>query len=117
MILSLVAVMTMSASAFAAENNSVNNDRNDKQHKEALSNYLQMDNFQEARVLDLSEKFQNQVQEAEQLPEAEKTQAIKKAVTHNLRNVNAVLTRDQYKKYQYILNTTLRNKGLEDYIR
>ena len=87
-ILSLIAVLAVSVSSFAAVNT----------------------NIDKASVKSKMNKMENVLQMA-------KKQEIKNAVNKNLRNASRVLNVNQYKKYLQILNVTLQNNKIADYTK
>jgi len=116
-ILSLVAVFAVSVSSFAAVNNDVNTNRtNNRLNK--MESYLQMDGYQTSVIKSATIKLQDALMQATQETNEEtKAQEIKNAVRKNLKQTSRVLSKDQYKKYLRVLNSTLQNTGLNEYTR
>jgi hypothetical protein len=116
-ILSLVAVLAVSVSSFAAENTNV--DKTTVKNKmNKMESALQMDGYQSSVLEDATISLQEAIQDALQNnDEAAKKQEIKKAVNKNLRNASRVLNMNQYKKYLQILNVTLQNNKIADYTK
>lgn len=51
---------------------------------------------------------------AAKAPEAQKKELVRKATQKELARLRYVLDRDQYRKYNMLINTTLTNRGLLD---
>lgn len=51
---------------------------------------------------------------AAKVPEAEKKEMVRKATQKELARLRYVLDRDQYRKYNMLINATLTNRGLID---
>ena len=116
-ILSLVAVLAVSVSSFAAENTNVDK-ASVKSKMNKMENVLQMDKYQSGVMEDATINLQEAIQDALQNnDEAAKKQEIKKAVNKNRRNASRVLNMNQYKKYLQILNATLQNNKIADYTK
>lgn len=49
--------------------------------------------------------------------EQTRKQEMKRALTKNLRSVRSALDEAQYKKYLQVMNVTLQNHGLQEYVR
>ncbi|MDO4215379.1 MAG: hypothetical protein Q4D12_05630 [Bacteroidales bacterium] len=114
MILTLVAVFSMCMNSFAAEVPSTNNDRNIV----ALEKALNLDGYQSKVTEQAGLTLQHAVKQAlENTDEQARNKEMKKAVLKNLRSVRSALDYTQYKKYVQVMNVTLKNYGLRDYVK
>lgn len=112
-ILSLVAVLSMSVSVNAA--NSGDTDRN---AMNSLEKVLNLDGYQSKVTEQAGQTLQDAFQTALQnTDEQARKQEMKRAVTRNLRSVRGSLDYSQYKKYLQLMNVTLQNRGLLEYVR
>ena len=76
----------------------------------SLENYLNLSNVQTEEAAYISEHF------TYQLESSKDKMTVKKAVYVNLKSMKEVLSNKQYKMYLQVMNTTLKNKGLWDYV-
>ncbi len=81
-----------------------------------LGDYLDLNYAQTADVERISEFFAWQLERSAYHTEAKRNESVKKAVYVNLKSMKQTLSDTQYKKYLQVLNTTLQNKGLWDYV-
>lgn len=113
-ILSLVAIFTLSASAFAVTDEPANANvkwgTNINVYK--LSQYLKLSSSQSEEVYNISEYFTEQMESAT-TAKKDKNEKLHNAVYGNLKLMKKTLTPEQYSKYTQLLNVTLKNKGIE----
>lgn len=113
MILSLVAVLSMSLSANAASANST-----DRNTMSALERTLNMDGYQSKVMEQAGITLQEAVKQAlENTDEQVRNKEMKQALLKNLRSVRGALDYSQYKKYLQVMNVTLTNYGLNEYVK
>lgn len=67
---------------------------------------------QKEAVEDIHRTFIIEMRNAGEAPNDERPEMVKKAVYRDLQNMQVVLNKEQYKKYNAILNATLNNRGL-----
>ena len=65
-------------------------------------------------VQDIHHQFCNEMMLAAQATGDERQTLVEKAVKKDVRYMHYVLDQKQYRKYLLLLNTTLRNRGLQD---
>lgn len=73
---------------------------------------LGLDYDQMDAVQMIHKRFCDDMMEAAAAEKDKQEELIMKAVTRDLRYMHAVLDKRQYRKYQQLLNVTLRNRGL-----
>lgn len=113
MILSLVAVLALSVSSFAATSNNTNKGKISQMEKA-----LNLDGYQSKVTEQAAVTLQSAIQQSLQNTDAQaRNKEMKQAVTRNLRSVRGALDYTQYKKYVQIMNSTLSNYGLQEYVK
>ncbi len=83
---------------------------------ERLSNYLELNTTQFSETEEISDYFTWQLETSKNKSEAKKQAYVRKAVYVNLKSMKQILSDTQYKKYLQVMNTTLKNKDLWDYV-
>ena len=82
----------------------------------SLEDYLSLNSLQTEEVECISDYFEWQLNSSRYKKADRKKATIKKAVYVNLKSMKNVLTETQYKMYLQLMNTTLKNKRLWDYV-
>lgn len=118
-VLTLVALMSMTLSFAADENSSkVNAASLDNAKYEmninvySLGRTLRLDGDTQEIVSYISNDLSKDLAKAGQANGEERTKLYKKAINHNLSYMRSVLDSDQYREYVKLLNVTLNNRGL-----
>ncbi len=111
-IFTLAAILTLSATAFAANDEPAKAKWDTDINVYKLGKFLNLSSDQSEEVKFISEYFSEQMDRA---TNAKKDQAEKlhNAVYGNLKLMKQMLTPEQYTKYTRVLNVTLQNKGIE----
>lgn len=117
MILMVVAMLSMTMSSFA-ENENAENTLNVEAYDMSvnirkLAVTLDMTFDQMETVEDIHRMFCAEMMMAAQANKDERTMLIDKAINKDLRYMRYVLDKKQYHKYLLLLNTTLHNRGLK----
>ena len=116
MILTVMAVLSMTITTFAKdENANANNamsafDMSVKMNK--LSQALNLTTVQTESVADVHHTFCGEMMVAAQANDDDRKELMMKAVNKDLKYMHYILNKDQYRKYLLILNATLNNRGL-----
>lgn len=78
----------------------------------SLASALQLDNYQMEAVQIVHNKFVGEMNDAAQADASERSTMVKQAADKELKYMSYILTRDQYRKFNTLLNVTLNNRGL-----
>lgn len=78
----------------------------------SLSRALSLSTDQLEAVKDIHATFCTEMLNAATADRADRTHLTREAVKHNLKNLSAVLDREQMRKYIIIINTTFNNRGI-----
>ncbi len=111
----VVVALGMSATTFAGEKVEGKNWNFDV-NVTKLSQYLKLSSSQVEEVANISDFFSDKVQSAGYAKEVKQSKKLREAVYGNFKLMKKTLTEEQYRKYVYLVNVTLRNKGLESYM-
>jgi len=114
--LSVITVLCLSTVCFSQEKLEVT-DWNMEIHLSELSRYLDLNSIQYEHVADAIDFFSDKMKNAKYSMVERQIKYLNEAVYGNLKLMRSTLSQDQYKKYLRILNTQLRNKGLNTYIK
>ena len=115
MLLSLVAVMSMTMAFAGGENTVATNtvaayDMKVNYSKLAEALGLSMDQLES--VEDVHKTFCIEMMNAANAPKDERKNMVDKAIEKNLKYMHYILNNSQYSKYLLLLNTTMNNRGL-----
>jgi len=111
-ILTMVAVCALS-SAFAGNTDKKVNSVELNVNVYKLQNYLGFSPDEYVFVSDVMERLNDDLKHLDNLEGEKYDKMLKKAVMRNLAYMRDILSSEQYSKYLVLLNTTLRNKGIE----
>ena len=117
--LTLMAVLTMSISAFASnvsarESSYILSDSIRSININSLAKYLELPAENKKTFGNVYDTFKNKMNKALKMEDSkEKNEMIDKAIRYDLRNVASMLDSEQYHKYLRIFNATLKNKGIK----
>ena len=114
--LSVITVLCLSTVCFSQEKLEVT-DWNMEMHLSELSRYLELNSIQYEHVADAIDFFSDKMKRAKYSMGERQIKYLNEAVYGNLKLMKSTLSQDQYKKYLRILNSQLRNKGLNPYIK
>ena len=114
--LSVITVLCLSTVCFSQEKLEVT-DWNMEMHLSELSRYLELNSIQYEHVADAIDFFSDKMKSAKYSMGERQIKYLNEAVYGNLKLMKSTLSQDQYKKYLRILNSQLRNKGLNPYIK
>ncbi len=78
----------------------------------ALSNALRLNSYQREMLELVHDRFVIAMRKAGRADEALRDAKVRKAANTELKNMSYVLDRDQYRKFNTLLNVTLLNRGL-----
>lgn len=111
-ILTMVAVCAL-GSAFAGNTDKKANTVEMNVNVCRLQNYLGFNPDEFVFVSDVMERLNSDIKHLDNLEGEKYDKMLKKAVMRNLAYMRSILSQEQYSKYLVLLNTTLRNKGIE----
>ena len=114
--LSVITVLCLQAACFSQEKSEVI-DWNMEMHLPDLARYLELNSSQYHHVADAIDFFSDRMKSAKRSMGKRQIKYLNEAVYGNLKLMKSTLSQDQYKKYLRILNSQLRNKGLNPYIK
>lgn len=108
----------MAVVAFSAANAKTNETFNVSTDVYKLCAYLNVhdDNVAD-KIADLNEYFNQSMQMVANSPKEELASRVKLCVESNKLAMKKVLTAEQFKKYNAVLDVTLKNKGLDVYMK
>jgi hypothetical protein len=118
----VVALMLgMSTATFGSDNrvfgtedtNSLAVNYNINVNAKSLVRYLELSEDQESLVMEFQRTFEKSLFSASDIQAKPMRKAIvENAVKSNLRNMNCILTKKQYRKYTRVLNLSLKNRRI-----
>jgi hypothetical protein len=111
----VVAALSMTATCFA-EGKNENQDWTMNVNVTKLGKYLNLNSNQTSEVAAITDYFADRIQSASYAKEEKQAQKVREAVYGNFKLMKRTLNGEQYKKYVQLMNTTLRNKGLDVYM-
>ena len=114
--LSVITVLCLSTVCFSQEKLEIT-DWNMEMHLSDLARYLDLNSIQYEHVSDAIDFFSDKMKSAKYSMGERQIKYLNEAVYGNLKLMRSTLSQDQYKKYLRILNSQLRNKGLNPYIK
>ncbi|MBQ7350915.1 MAG: hypothetical protein IJW56_08600 [Bacteroides sp.] len=114
--LSVITALCLSTVCFSQEKLEVT-DWNMEMHLSDLARYLDLNSIQYEHVADAIDFFSDKMKSAKYSMGERQIKYLNEAVYGNLKLMKSTLSQDQYKKYLRILNSQLRNKGLNPYIK
>ena len=114
--LSVITVLCLSTVCFSQEKLEVT-DWNMEMHLPELARYLKLNPIQYDHVTDAINFLSDKMRSAKYSMGKRQIKFLNEAVYGNLKLMKSTLSQDQYKKYLHILNSQLRNKGLNPYIK
>ena len=114
--LSVITVLCLSTVCFSQEKLEIT-DWNMEMHLSDLARYLELNSVQYEHVADAIDFFSDKMKNAKYSMGERQIKYLNEAVYGNLKLMRSTLSQDQYKKYLRILNSQLRNKGLNPYIK
>lgn len=111
-------LMVMAVVAFSAVNAKTNEMFNVSTDAYKLCDYLKVtDDATADKVADINEFFNQSMQMIANSPKEELATRVKTCVEANKIAMKKILTADQFAKYNAVLNVTLKNKGLDVYMK
>lgn len=118
MIIAVAAIMMATAGVNAQEKNELVNNAAPISYEfnmnmRALSRYLDLNEEQQDVMAYASDKFKFSVMRIERTKEEKRAERMHKALYLNLSYAHKCLNGEQYRKYLALMNTTLKNKGLD----
>ena len=113
---SVITVLCLQTVCFSHEKLEVT-DWNMEMHLPDLARYLKLNSIQYDQVADAIDFFSDKMNSAKYSMGKRQIRYLNEAVYGNLKLMKSTLSQDQYKKYLRILNSQLRNKGLNPYIK
>lgn len=113
----LVMLFTMSVYSFAEDNNATEIERiekyNVKVNTKKLADFLQLSEDQEEVTEMIVNEFSNDLMfAAVECNDENRINVSKNAVEKNIKSMNYILNREQYRKYLMVLNATIMNRGI-----
>jgi hypothetical protein len=113
----IMAAVALGVSATAVADNNVNaKDWTISLNVAKLGKYLDLTSNQYNDVENITTYFSDKMYSAYLSKDAKQTKKLREAVYGNFKLMKEALSDAQYKKYLYLMNVTLRNKGLDSYI-
>ena len=116
LLLSVITVLCLSTVCFSQEKLEIT-DWNMEMHLSDLARYLELNSVQYEHVADAIDFCSDKMKSAKYSMGKRQIKYLNEAVYGNLKLMRSTLSQDQYKKYLCILNSQLRNKGLNPYIK
>lgn len=118
-VFTLIASMVMTAAMADAPKTNATNNANAANYDmtvnyNRLAMALSLDGDQIESVKLIHGDYIKAMNAAAKAPEAEKKELVRKATQKELARLRYVLDRDQYRKYNMLINATLTNRGLLD---
>lgn len=111
-------LMVMAVVAFSAANAKTNEMFNVSTDAYKLCEYLNVkDDAVADKVADINEFFNQSMQLIANSPKEELASRVKTCVEANKIAMKKILTNDQFAKYNAVLDVTLKNKGLDAYMK
>ena len=114
--LSVITVLCLSTTCFSQEKLEIA-DWNMEMNLPELARYLKLTPIQYDHVTDAIDFLSDKMRSAKYSMGKRQIKYLNEAVYGNLKLMKSTLSQDQYKKYLRILNSQLRNKGLNPYIK
>ena len=114
--LSVITVLCLSTTCFSQEKLEIA-DWNMEMNLPELARYLKLNPIQYDHVTDAINFLSDKMRSAKYSMGKRQIKFLNEAVYGNLKLMKSTLSQDQYKKYLRILNSQLRNKGLNPYIK
>ena len=114
--LSVITVLCLSTVCFSQEKLEIA-DWNMEMNLPELARYLKLNPIQYDHVTDAINFLSDKMRSAKYSMGKRQIKYLNEAVYGNLKLMKSTLSQDQYKKYLRILNSQLRNKGLNPYIK
>ena len=114
--LSVITVLCLSTTCFSQEKLEIA-DWNMEMNLPELARYLKLNPIQYDHVTDAIDFLSDKMRSAKYSMGKRQIKYLNEAVYGNLKLMKSTLSQDQYKKYLRILNSQLRNKGLNPYIK
>lgn len=112
----LSAALLFCVAAASASNRSADNNLELKLNIDKLSVYLSLDAQQAELAESYATEFSDQLHYAKYAKSARRAKKVQRAVYTNLGQMRYTLTKEQYGKYLRLMNVTLRNRGLDQYM-
>ena len=113
---SVFAVLSLSTVCFSQKKLEII-DWNMEMHLSELSRYLELNSIQYEHVADAIDFFSDKMKSAKYSMGKRQIKYLNEAVYGNLKLMKSTLSEVQYKKYLRILNTQIRDNGLNPYIK
>lgn len=110
--LTLVAVLCLAATTFAAGNQPTTAKWEGNINVSKLGKYLNLNSAQSEEVANICDYFSTQMSKAT-TAKKDKEAKLRNAVYGNLKLMRQTLSAEQYAKYAALMNITLMNKGIE----
>ena len=108
-----VSMATFGTDKSVANTNAMNANYSINVNAKSLVRYLDLSVEQEPLVIEFQRAFEKSLIDASEIQTLPVREAIvKNAVKINLRNMNCVLDKKQYRKYTRVLNVSLRNRRI-----
>ncbi len=111
-VLTMVAVICLATTSFAAGNQPAVNNWTANINVEMLAKFLKLSEQQTKEVEQISD-FLSEEMEIANNAESTRTDLTTKAIKTNLLLMSKTLDKKQYVKYELLVKTTLRNKGIK----
>ena len=111
-VLTVVAMLTFTMASAENENMNATNTYVMDVNMNSLARALSLSNDQFEAVKDIHATFCTEMLNAATADRADRVRLTKEAVKHDLKNLAAVLDRQQMRTYIGILNTTFNNRGI-----
>ena len=113
--LSVITVLGLSTACFAKDKVKIG-DWSMEKHLPQLVRYLDLNSKQYDNVENAIQLFSDKMLSAKYYKGKRQIKHLNEAVYGNLKLMKSTLNDVQYRKYLQLINTTLRNKGLDSYI-
>ena len=112
-VLTLVALMSMTMTFAENEGMNATEAYNMTVNMKKLAQALNLSDDQVEGVAEIHKTFSSEMVFAAQYGKEERAKMVEKAINKDLAYMNYILSKDQYRKYVLLLNTTLTNRGLK----
>lgn len=117
MFLLVVAVLSISAASVAQNETNNKNVWKMDLRMDRLGRYLELNASQYEKVFYITEYFAEKMRYASYAKNEKQGKRLREAVYGNFKIMKETLTEEQYKKYVYLMSTTLKNRGLDVYLQ
>lgn len=111
-VLTIIAVLSMTMTYAETTKNTEKSVYAMKVNDHALARSLALTEYQQYAVSEIMTRFKWDMQRVAKSNDADRQKKLRKAVSRNLTSLSKVLTPEQYRKYNVLINATFVNRGI-----